>query len=106
MQQVNSTALKDKLDNKKDIILLDVREPEERAEFNIGGEYIPLGNILSLQVDALEDYKDKEIVCYCRSGKRSLQACMMLETMGYTNVTNLEGGMLAWQEINGTAYSK
>ncbi|MEO7444084.1 MAG: rhodanese-like domain-containing protein [Ferruginibacter sp.] len=106
MQQINSTTLKDKLDNKIDIILVDVREPEERAVFNIGGEFIPLGNVLSLQVDALEDYKDKEIVCYCRSGMRSLQACMMLETMGYTNVNNLEGGMLAWQEINGVAYSK
>jgi rhodanese-related sulfurtransferase len=42
--------------------------------------------------------KDQEVIIYCRSGNRSGQACMMLETMGFTNVINLTGGMLAWQE--------
>lgn len=99
MKQINAKELKEKLDANEDIIMLDVREPDERVEYNIGGEFIPLGNVMSMQLDELEDKKDKEIICYCRSGKRSLQACMMLETLGYSNVSNLEGGMLGWREL-------
>jgi rhodanese-related sulfurtransferase len=58
----------------------------------------PLGKIQDLDIDALEAMKDQEVIIYCRSGNRSGQACMMLETMGFTNVINLTGGMLAWQE--------
>ena len=52
---------------------------------------------MAMQTDELEHLKSEEIICYCRSGKRSTQAAMMLETMGFTNVVNLDGGMLAWQ---------
>ncbi len=78
--------------------LLDVREPGENAEFNIGGILLPLGNIMSMQVEEIEDLKNKELICYCRSGQRSMQACLMLENFGFTNVKNLVGGMLGWQE--------
>ncbi|MEO6406941.1 MAG: rhodanese-like domain-containing protein [Ferruginibacter sp.] len=98
MEQVNIDQLKEKLAADENIILLDVREPDERAEFNIGGIFLPLGNIMSMQTDAIEDHKDDEIICYCRSGQRSMQACLMLETMGYKNVKNLSGGMSAWRE--------
>ena len=37
-------------------------------------------------------------ILYCRSGNRSGQACMILESIGFKNVTNVLGGMLAWQE--------
>jgi rhodanese-related sulfurtransferase len=78
------------------INLIDVRQPEEHAEFNIGGILLPLGNIMSMQIEAIEDLRDQEVICYCRSGQRSMQATMMLETMGFTNVKNLAGGMLGW----------
>jgi rhodanese-related sulfurtransferase len=52
-----------------------------------------------MQVDEIEDLKDKEIILYCRSGNRSGQAAMFLESMGFTNTKNLLGGMLAWQEM-------
>jgi rhodanese-related sulfurtransferase len=79
------------------INLIDVRQPEEHAEFNIGGILLPLGNIMSMQIEEIEDLRDEEIICYCRSGQRSMQASMMLETMGFTNVKNLAGGMMGWQ---------
>ena len=79
--------------------MLDVREPDERTVFNIGGYFIPLGDILTMRTDEIDDIKNEEIICYCRSGKRSMQASMMLETMGFTNLINLEGGMLAWESI-------
>jgi len=78
--------------------LVDVREPNENADFNIGGQLVPVGQIRAMQVDELENLKDKEVIVYCRSGNRSGQAAMILETMGFQNVKNLTGGMLAWEE--------
>jgi rhodanese-related sulfurtransferase len=98
MTNISVAALKERIANGEKVNLLDVREPDERAAFNIGGEFIPLGNIMAMQTEALDELKSEEIICYCRSGKRSVQAAMMLETLGFTNIVNLEGGMLAWQE--------
>lgn len=81
---------------KKDYLLLDVRESYERDEFNIGGMHIPLGEITA-SFDKLASHKDDEIVIYCRSGKRSAMAQHLLQQSGFSNVRNLEGGMLAWQ---------
>jgi rhodanese-related sulfurtransferase len=77
---------------------VDVREPHEHAEFNIGGTLLPLGHIQAMQVDVLEDLKNQELIMYCRSGNRSGQACQILDMMGFSNTKNLVGGMLAWQE--------
>ncbi len=98
MQTITVEALKAKMDAGETINLVDVREPHENAEFNIGGLLLPLGKIQTMQVDEIEDLKDQEVFVYCRSGNRSGQACMILETMGYKNVVNVTGGMLAWQE--------
>jgi rhodanese-related sulfurtransferase len=97
MKTISVAALRTRLAEEVTLNLLDVREPDERAEFNVGGIFIPLGQIMAMQIDELEDLKEAEIICYCRSGKRSMQAAMMLETMGFTNVVNLDGGMKAWQ---------
>ncbi len=97
MKTISIASLKEKMAANDDINLLDVREQEERIEFNIGGAFIPLGQIMAMQIDAIEHLKATEIICYCRSGKRSMQAAMMLETMGFSNVVNLDGGMMEWQ---------
>lgn len=101
METITVEELKQQMDNGETVNLVDVREPSEHEEFNIGGTLIPLGRIRALDVDELEPLMDEEIVLYCRSGNRSGQAAMMLETMGYNNVKNLEGGMLRWQEVFG-----
>ena len=98
MQNISSEELKARLDAGEKINIVDVREPHENAEFNIGGVLVPLGKIQMMQVDKLDALKNEELVLYCRSGNRSGQACMILETMGFTNVKNLVGGMLKWQE--------
>lgn len=77
-------------------VLLDVREDYERAEFNVGGIHVPLGQ-LSMSMDKLTPYRDEEIIVYCRSGKRSAMAQELLKQSGFKNVRNLEGGMLAYQ---------
>jgi rhodanese-related sulfurtransferase len=98
MTIIKTTEIKARIDAGEKLHLVDVREPDERAEFNIGGTFMPLGNIQMMQIDELDELKNEEVICYCRSGNRSMQACLMLETFGFTNVKNLEGGMLDWRE--------
>jgi rhodanese-related sulfurtransferase len=98
MQPISVEELKDRIDAGESIHLLDVREPGEHEDFNIGGTLLPLGQIRNMQTDDIDDCKDTEVVCYCRSGNRSGQACMILESAGFTNVKNLTGGMMAWQD--------
>lgn len=98
MKSITVDALKARIDAGENLHILDVREPSEYAEFNIGAKLVPLGKIQSMQIDEIEDWKDDEVIIHCRSGKRSATACMFLETMGFTNTVNVEGGMLAWQE--------
>ncbi len=99
MQLITTAELKDRLSKGEKLNLVDVREPSEHMEFNIGGELIPLGRFQSMDVDQLEAFKDKELILYCRSGNRSGQACQILDMMGFSNTKNLQGGMLAWQKI-------
>ncbi len=98
MKSITAEELKARIDAGEEVNLLDVRENSERTEFNIGGKHIPLGNIQRMQTDELEEWKDKEVIAYCRSGNRSGHAALFLEQMGFKNVVNLTGGMLAWKE--------
>ncbi|MBN8785623.1 MAG: rhodanese-like domain-containing protein [Terrimonas sp.] len=98
MQTITTEELNKRLAAGEKINLLDVREPQENAAFNIGGILLPLGKIRMMDTTEIEDLKSEEIICYCRSGNRSGQACLLLESMGFNNVKNLTGGMLEWQE--------
>ena len=102
MRNITVDEVRDRLMAGEKINLIDVREPDENAEFNIGGMLVPLGKIQSMQVDELEDLKEEEVVCYCRSGNRSGQACLILDMLGFRNTKNLAGGMLLWHEKYGT----
>lgn len=98
MTTITPEEVKKRLDAGENLHLLDVRQPEETAEFNIGGVPFPLGKIQSMQTEDIENLKDEEVICYCRSGNRSGQATLILEQLGFTNAKNLTGGMLAWRE--------
>jgi rhodanese-related sulfurtransferase len=98
MENITVEELKSRIDAGEKINIVDVREPHENAEFNIGGTSIPLGKIQTMQIEEIEDLKEQELIFYCRSGNRSGQACMFLDAMGFKNTKNLVGGMLAWQE--------
>ncbi|MBS1496351.1 MAG: rhodanese-like domain-containing protein [Bacteroidetes bacterium] len=98
MKNISVQELKQKLDAGQPFNLVDVREPDEHAAFNVGGLLLPLGKIQAMQTDDIDSLKDEEVILYCRSGNRSTQACLMLESMGFKNVTNVAGGMLDWQD--------
>ncbi len=99
MQTITAEELKQRINQGEQIHILDVREPHEYEETNMGAKLIPLGQIMAGQVDEIEDWRDQELIIHCRSGMRSMQACMMLESLGFQKTVNLAGGILAWNAL-------
>lgn len=89
--------LKQRLDTGEEIILIDVREPHEREICHIGGILVPLSTIPE-KLDELSEYKDKEVIVYCRTGGRSHSAVVFLKGQGFVNPRNLIGGVHAWSD--------
>lgn len=82
---------------KQGVFLLDVREPQEYAEVHAkGATLIPLGH-LPHRLNELSAYKNKPVAVICRSGRRSAQGVDILRNAGFSQVTNVEGGTLAWE---------
>ena len=94
---VDVTAFKEGLSN-KDVQLVDVRTP---AEFKEG--YIENAILIdfksedfSSKMETLD--KDRPVYLYCRSGKRSGLASVILKDLGFKEIVDLEGGYLAWSK--------
>jgi len=86
------------LDQKKGMVLLDVRPDKEYEQGHIpGAVHVPLADIGD-KVKKLK--KDKDLVVYCRSGNQSIWAIKRLMGMGYKNLYNLKGGYSAWKRIH------
>lgn len=102
MADITVKELKEKMANEDGFILIDVREPYEHEDYDIGGNLIPLGDIPAALGD-LDEYKDNEIIVYCRTGRRSASAQAFLQQHGFKNVRNLLGGMVAWKDTFGSA---
>ncbi len=98
MKTITCHEIKKRKDEGEKLNLIDVREPAEVAEYNIGGITLPLKKIQGMETEEIDDLKDQEVICYCRSGQRSMMASLVLEQMGFTNVKNMEGGVIAWKE--------
>jgi len=84
------------LEGRPDAQLLDVREPVEFAGARIpGSRLLPLGRLAGAlaTIDPASP-----VLCVCRSGRRSAEAAATLLANGFSDVTCLEGGLLAWQD--------
>ena len=94
MKEITPQELKEKFDNKEDIELIDVREEYEHEIANLSGELIPLGIVME-SADRIP--RDKPVIVYCKTGRRSSVAIMSLEKQfGFTNLYNLKGGIFAY----------
>lgn len=98
MKEITVQELNDKIENGDEVFIVDVREVFEKYQSDI--EYdrktlIPMGELQN-RVGELEEYKDQEVICICRSGSRSARACSFLEKRGFSNVKNLKGGINQW----------
>ncbi len=91
--------LKERLEAGEDIVMLDVRTPEEVATGTMASAvHIPLDQL----EQRWEEVKDaNEVVCYCKAGGRSLKAAELLRARGVFNATSLEGGIGAWSAVGG-----
>ena len=103
MREITVAELKSMMDEKKDFQLIDVREPHEFEIAQMGGELIPMGDVMD-NVDRIA--KDKPVIVHCRSGARSGAIVNALEVNGFTNVFNLKGGILAWANEIDTSLTK
>lgn len=98
MENISVSEVRTRLQAGENLNLVDVRQADENAEFNIGGILLPLEKIQNLEFDDIEDLKDQEVIFYCRTGNRSTQACLFLEMTGFSNCKNLTGGLVEWKE--------
>jgi len=96
MKSITSIALSQLLKANVPIQLIDVREAWEHAEFNIGGELIPLSQITQ-HINRIE--KEKPVVVYCKKGIRSHIAIQRLQhKFPFENLVNLAGGIDDWKK--------
>jgi len=102
--EITIQDLRNKLEAGEPFVFIDVREPWEYEEFNLGARLIPLNTLVNSMYE-LDEHKDDEIVVHCRSGARSAMAQGLLLANGFKNVLNLKGGIMAWQEAYGNTSS-
>jgi rhodanese-related sulfurtransferase len=94
IKEITPLELKRLQDNQEPFVLVDVREPFEFHQANLGGRLIPLGLV---EHQAADFQHDIPVVVCCRSGKRSANAIAYLQSKhGYDNLFNLAGGLIAY----------
>lgn len=90
--------LKERLDKGETFNFLDVREDYEYEEENLGAKLIPLGELPD-RIEEISDWKNEEVIVHCRSGARSGRAKAFMEGQGFTNVRNVLGGIMAYNQL-------
>ncbi len=96
--EVRVDEVKAMLDRGDDVLLLDVRQPEEHAIVNIAeAKLVPLNDLPS-RLGELQAHADKPVVVYCHHGGRSLQATAFLRQQGFETARSMAGGIDEWAE--------
>ncbi|HOG05093.1 MAG TPA: FAD-dependent oxidoreductase [Paludibacter sp.] len=96
-QSISGEELRNKLKEKANMLLIDVRNPGEFEEMRLGiGErLIPLGQLRKRIMELPAD-KNTEIIIWCKISLRGYEAALILQAHGYKNVKLMEGGVMAW----------
>jgi adenylyltransferase/sulfurtransferase len=91
---ISINELKDLMKNQQEVQLVDVRTAEKHEAYHIGGQLIPMAELVSRfhELDA-----NKLVVTYCTSGGNSMRALQFLYSVGFKSVKSLDGGMNAWR---------
>ena len=89
-----------RLMNNDEAVVLDVREAADFSNGHIkNAKNIPITSLKG-QLDNLQKDREKPVLAYCRSGNVSGKACRILKSSGFSDVHNLAGGILSWQDAN------
>ena len=107
IQEISAEQLHESIENNVAPIIIDVREPNEHLMWRIAGSISVPRGILEPSVDLENPNRNKElasarnesIVLYCSTGGRSALATDVLQTMGFTNVKSLAGGLTNWRNM-------
>lgn len=98
MNTINPEEIKKRLAQGDALYMIDVREDEEVASGMIPTAiHIPLGQLPDRHK---EIQRSDEIILVCRSGNRSGKAYDYLQSLGYTGLKNMTGGMLVWEKLD------
>lgn len=98
IKEISVNDLSTKIQAKEDIILLDVREKDEWNSGHIKeAKFFPMSEAQA-SLEQIMEYKDREIILQCRSGMRSMNVATFLLGEGFSNLSNLEGGIISWVE--------
>jgi len=95
---ISVKELKERQNNSEKLFVIDVREEWEFEESKIDDTINISLYILPQKCKELTNPKDSELIVYCRTGVRGNTAKTVLEQEGFSNVRNLEGGIVAYQE--------
>jgi adenylyltransferase/sulfurtransferase len=95
VKEISTLELENWISNGEDFQIIDVRETSEYEQINIGAHHIPLGEVIARNH---EIEREKKVVIHCRSGARSAKAIRQLEEIGFDNLYNLKGGILAIEQ--------
>lgn len=96
--EISATELKERLDRGDDLVLLDIRKPFELSIASLENVvHIPEEEIGG-RLDELRGFGEKDVVVYCRTGRRSTELVAFLEQQGFKHVYNLTGGLHAWSD--------
>ncbi len=96
INEVTPEDVKQWLDEKKDFVLIDVREPVDYEKGHIEGAVLCPRGILELEIDELAPDQDVTVVLQCGGGSRSALAAKALQEMGYPNVLSMQEGWRGW----------
>jgi len=97
---ITPAELRERMANGGEFVLLDVREAGEVEKSPLDDARVRSIPLSRLSASAEEVPRDKELICFCRLGMRSYEACRTLEGMGISNVKFLEGGLRLWEETD------
>jgi adenylyltransferase/sulfurtransferase len=96
--EISATELKERLDRGDEIVILDIRKPYELSIASLENVlHIPEEEI-ACRLEELRSLSDKDLVVYCRTGRRSTELVAFLEQQGLKRVFNLTGGLHAWSD--------
>lgn len=97
MVDISQTELMQRIETGHEQLLLDVRSPEEYREGHVPGAVNISHDQLEARVAEIGSHKNKDVVLYCRSGRRASIAAEILQSAGFSKLQHLDGDMFDWQ---------
>lgn len=95
--KISAADVKQALDEKQKVTILDVRTPQEYANAKIAGSInLPVDQVTQ-KVSSIIPDKQQTVYVYCLSGSRSVQAVAAMKRLGYSHVYDMQSGLLAWR---------